>query len=113
MSFRARVIALGAVFIVLLAALLVGIFVSPRGAADRASAALLFPGLKAEKVLAVEISGPSGRLLISRSANGNAPAAQEQMRLRRRKQMRLRRRSGSSMWTAGSSRPLPSGSMDC
>ena len=77
MSFRARVIALGAVFIVLLAALLVGIFVSPRGAADRASAALLVPGLRAERVLAVEISGPSGRLLISRPSGADAPAAQE------------------------------------
>jgi hypothetical protein len=68
MSFRRKVAVLGALFVVLLGLLIAGIVVTPRGAAARASAALLFPGLKPEKAQAVEISGPAGRVVLSRDA---------------------------------------------
>jgi hypothetical protein len=68
MSFRRKVAALGAVFVVLLGLLIAGTIVTPRGAAERASAVLLFPGLKPEKAQAVEISGPAGRVVLSRDA---------------------------------------------
>ena len=68
MSFRAKVIALGSVFVALLAALLAGTLASPRGAASRAEAALLFPALQKDGVQEIEISEASQRVRLARGA---------------------------------------------
>jgi hypothetical protein len=67
MSFRARVTALAAVFVALLAALVVGTVIAPRGGSSRAAAAALLPGLKPERAQAVEVRGPSGRIVLSKT----------------------------------------------
>lgn len=66
MSFRAKVAALGAAFVVLFVLLVVGIVVTPRGASARSSAALLFPGLKPEGARSLQLSGPAGQVTLSK-----------------------------------------------
>lgn len=59
MSFRTRLVILGTVFVALLAALILGSAISPRGSAQRAAARQLFPGLDPDRVQVVEISDAS------------------------------------------------------
>jgi hypothetical protein len=68
MSFRAKVITLGSILAALVAVLLVGTLASPRGAAERAGAALLFPALKKDRVQEVEISEADSRVRLARGA---------------------------------------------
>ncbi len=78
MSFRNRVFVLGGVFVVLLAALVIGIFSSPLAASRRASERPLFPGLQPDAVARVSVSDASNRVTLTRAAPGqgdpSAPA---------------------------------------
>ncbi len=66
MSFRSKVIVLGSLFVVLLAVLVVGMAVSPRGAAARAAASPLVPRLRAGDVIRVELADSTSRVALLR-----------------------------------------------
>jgi hypothetical protein len=74
MSFHAKLIALGSVFVALLAALVLGALISPRAAAQRAETALVFPGLNTDRVQAVELSDSASRLRLTRDAGWSLEA---------------------------------------
>ena len=74
MSFHAKLIALGSVFVVLLAALVLGAMISPRAAAQRAETALVFPGLNTDRVQAVELSDAAARLRMTRNTGWSLDA---------------------------------------
>ncbi len=67
MSFRLKAIVLGSILVVLLALLLFGTVISPPGASQRRSEALMFPGLKTALVRKIEIADSSSRLALNRA----------------------------------------------
>ena len=77
MSFRRTIALLASVFVVLLAALVLGYVFTPQGASRRQSEALLFPGFKAKEVRKVEISDAASRVSILLSDRWMIDAAGE------------------------------------
>ncbi len=72
MSFRTAVTALGALFIVLLAALVFGAVFAPASASKRAADAALFPGLRPSLVRQIEISDATTRIVGTKAAGQDA-----------------------------------------
>jgi len=65
MSFQRKIIILGSIFVVLLAALLLGMVFSPQRSVQRQSEALLFPDLKPAQARRVEIGDASSQVRLS------------------------------------------------
>ena len=67
MSFKTKVIVLGAIFAALLSALIIGGLISPQGVNQRAAAQLLLSGFRAGDAASIEASDSSQRLLMRKS----------------------------------------------
>jgi hypothetical protein len=86
MSFQRKVIILGSVFLILLAALVLGTVFSPQGTASRQSEALLFPALKPSQARRIEIGDASSKVSLVLSGDWTIdvagkmyPASQERV----------------------------------